>query len=167
MAEHHYATIVMPFMDHELRKKAGRSAQAKARPIRQDLAFGFAAAPAKQVLLLLQKGFPFKMLTALAAQSGIPVRELAAIIEIPERTLARRRVAGRLGRDESERLLRVARVIGKAVQLFEGDMGAAVAWLKAPQKALSHNTPLSYARFEMGAVEVENLIGRLEHGVFS
>lgn len=88
-------------------------------------------------------------------------------IEIPERTLARRRIAGRLGRDESERLLRLARVVASSIRLFEGDVDAAITWLKTPQKALSYNTPLSYARFEIGAREVEDLIGRLEHGVFS
>jgi putative toxin-antitoxin system antitoxin component (TIGR02293 family) len=107
------------------------------------------------------------MLAAVSAESGIPARELAATIEIPARTLARRKAAGKLDRDESERLLRIIRVLGKAVRLFEGDLGAAVAWLKTPQKALSFNTPLTYARFEIGGQEVENLIGRLEHGVFS
>ena len=126
-----------------------------------------AAAPADKIIHLVRRGLPFSRLTALATEIGIPSRELAVVLEIPERTLARRRVAGRLGRDESERLLRVARVVGKAIGLFEGDIAAAVAWLKSPQKALSHNTPLSYARFEVGAQEVENLIGRLEHGVFS
>jgi putative toxin-antitoxin system antitoxin component (TIGR02293 family) len=123
--------------------------------------------PTHKLLLKLQQGFPFKMLTAVSLETGIPAGELAATIEIPERTLARRRAAGKLDRDESERLLRVTRVVGRAVRLFEGNVGAAVAWLKTPQKALSYNTPLSYARFEIGAQEVENLIGRLEHGVFS
>ena len=115
----------------------------------------------------MQQGAPFSMFMSLSEHMGMPTQELAAVLNIPERTLARRRAAGRLGQDESERLLRVAMVVARAVQLFEGDVGAALTWLKTSHKALSHHTPLDYARFEIGAREVENLIGRLEHGVFS
>lgn len=146
-------------------RKAGRKRRATRR--RQGKSLALAAAPADKIIHLVRRGLPFSRLTGVSSEIGIPVRELAVVLEIPERTLARRRVAGRLGRDESERLLRVARVVAKAIRLFEGDVMAAMAWLKTPQKALSHNTPLSYARFEVGAQEVENLIGRLEHGVFS
>ena len=51
--------------------------------------------------------------------------------------------------------------------LFEGDQGAARRWLRKPQRALGDNTPLAMSRTEVGAAEVENLIGRLEYGVFT
>jgi putative toxin-antitoxin system antitoxin component (TIGR02293 family) len=51
--------------------------------------------------------------------------------------------------------------------LFEGDVAAAVNWLNTPRKLLGDRSPLAYARTETGAREVENLIGRLEHGIFS
>jgi putative toxin-antitoxin system antitoxin component (TIGR02293 family) len=86
---------------------------------------------------------------------------------IPERTLARRKTAGKLAPDESERLLRIANLFEKCVELFEGDVTAAVNWLTSPKKALNQERPLMYARTEFGAREVEDLIGRLEHGVFS
>jgi putative toxin-antitoxin system antitoxin component (TIGR02293 family) len=81
--------------------------------------------------------------------------------------LARRRVSGRLGPDESERLVRVAGVYERAVQLFEGDARAALTWLTTPKEALGKRMPLEYARFDLGAREVEGLIGQLEQGVFS
>lgn len=92
---------------------------------------------------------------------------LASIIGIPERTLARRKASGKLTPEESERLLRISAVFEDAVNLFEGDVSAAVNWLTTPRKALGDRPPLSYARTEPGAREVENLIGRLEHGIFS
>jgi putative toxin-antitoxin system antitoxin component (TIGR02293 family) len=92
---------------------------------------------------------------------------LASVIGIPERTLARRRAAGRLEPDESERLLRVAILFEKCVDLFEGDVKAAVNWLTSAKKALNGQAPVLYARTELGAREVENLIGRLDHGIFS
>jgi putative toxin-antitoxin system antitoxin component (TIGR02293 family) len=81
--------------------------------------------------------------------------------------LARRKVSRRLTPDESERLLRISAVFEDAVDLFEGDVAAAVNWLTTPRKALGDRAPLTYARTEPGAREVENLIGRLEHGIFS
>src|SRR5205807_2797217 len=125
------------------------------------------AVPADKLIHLIERGLPFKTLTALSRETGISMLELSAVLKIPERTLARRRVAGRLAPDESERLMRIATLFKKAVQLFEGEDGAAVAWLKNPKKALSNHSPLEYSCFEVGAREVENLIGRLEHGIFS
>lgn len=116
---------------------------------------------------LVQRGLPFKAISNLASKSGLTIAEIASIIELPVRTLARRRSAGKLSRDESERLLRLATVFDEALELFEGETSEAVAWLKSPVKALSNQTPLDYARYEVGAREVEELIGRLEHGVFS
>jgi putative toxin-antitoxin system antitoxin component (TIGR02293 family) len=64
-------------------------------------------------------------------------------------------------------LLRLSLVFEKAVNLFEGDTDAARAWLGRPNKALGGETPLSAVETEIGAREVEDLIGRLEHGVFA
>jgi putative toxin-antitoxin system antitoxin component (TIGR02293 family) len=55
----------------------------------------------------------------------------------------------------------------RAVELFEGDVAGAVRWLASAKRALGGQAPLTYSRTEVGAREVENLIGRLEHGVFS
>lgn len=97
----------------------------------------------------------------------MPVTTLASVIGIPGRTLARRKASGKLAPEESERLLRISNLFEKCVELFEGDVTAAVNWLTSPKKALDNHPPLLYARTELGAREVEELIGRLEHGVFS
>jgi putative toxin-antitoxin system antitoxin component (TIGR02293 family) len=51
--------------------------------------------------------------------------------------------------------------------LFEGDREAAIEWLGAPRPALGGVTPFSLIASEVGGREVEALIDRLEHGVFS
>lgn len=95
------------------------------------------------------------------------ISEIATAIEVPERTLARRKVGGRFSSGESERLLRLSNVFEKAVALFEGNIEEAAVWLRSPKKALDGKTPLAYARTEIGARQVEDLIGSLEHGVFA
>lgn len=72
----------------------------------------------------------------------------------------------RLSTAESDRLVRLARLFAAAEALHEGNTDAARRWMESPKTALGGVTPLAYARTEVGAREVENLIGRLEHGVF-
>lgn len=63
--------------------------------------------------------------------------------------------------------MRLARLTEAAIELFEGDTEAAQGWMKAPRAVLGGKTPLEMAATEIGAREVENLILRLEDGVFS
>jgi putative toxin-antitoxin system antitoxin component (TIGR02293 family) len=51
------------------------------------------------------------------------------------------------------------------LQLFEGGLDEARTWLFAPHLALDSHSPIEFASTEIGAREVESLIGRLEHGI--
>ena len=62
--------------------------------------------------------------------------------------------------------MRISNLYDRAIEVL-GDQERAEAWLKAPNKALGMKTPLQYADTESGTREVENLLGRLEYGVFS
>ena len=128
---------------------------------------GLSASNASELIQQVERGFSFKALHTLESRSGLPGTALAGLVGIPERTLARRKSKGKFTPEESERLLRLGTVFEQAVELFEGDNAAALRWLTAPRKALEGKTPLAYARTELGAREVEDLIGRLEHGVIS
>jgi len=59
----------------------------------------------------------------------------------------------------------VDRLTDMAVQLFEGDIAAARAWLARPAPELGGESPLAASRTEAGLREVEAFIGRLEHGI--
>ncbi len=54
-----------------------------------------------------------------------------------------------------------------AVKLFDGNQHNAVRWLNEPARALGGITPLECLSIESGPVEVLDLIGRLEHGIYS
>jgi putative toxin-antitoxin system antitoxin component (TIGR02293 family) len=145
----------------------GSPAHKRVRFTRAGESLGLAVRNVPDLIQEVMRGLSYQALVALETNSGVSVPALAEVIGIPERTLARRRLAGRLAPEESERLLRLSSMFEKAVGLFEGDVPAAVQWLAAPKRALENQTPFEYARTEVGAREVENLIGRLEHGVFS
>lgn len=102
----------------------------------------------------------FDRLKTLMAISG---EDLSEVVNIPTRTLARRST---LKPEESERVLRVASTFQRAIEVL-GGLNKARRWFTSPKKALGEKTPLEFCDTEPGAQEVINLLGRIEHGVFS
>lgn len=115
----------------------------------------------------IRAGLPFRAFDILMKACGASRKELAQVLSIPIATLNRRRKAGKLLVDESDRVARLARIKDAALALMLGDDDAAVEWLHTPQEILGNETPMEHASTEMGARDVEDLIGRIQHGVFS
>lgn len=115
----------------------------------------------------VEEGLPVMEVVRFGKQAGFTNDELAKLINIPARTYARR-VAdkARLKLHEGERAARLMRIFDRAKQLFVTEENVR-KWLHAELPALGWRTPIDYAQTEPGAREVENLIGRIEHGVFS
>ena len=121
----------------------------------------------REVMRAVNKGFPYRTFDRFCRNSGLSFEAVIALIGIPRRTMTRRKSEGRFLPSESDRLLRVSRLFAQALELFEGNRDAATGWLVAAQSALGNASPLDLARTEVGSREVERLIARLEHGVFS
>lgn len=113
----------------------------------------------------IELGLSYQALEKLRRVLDLPMSRFAALVRIAPRTLARRKDANRLEPDESDRLLRLARIVGLALQLFEGGLAEARSWLLLPHPALGNEVPVEFAMTGVGAREVEALIGRLEHGI--
>ena len=92
--------------------------------------------------------------------------ELAQALGISGAYAARRRRKGLLNSEESSKLLRLARVMSRASEVFDGPV-AAIDWLKSPNAALRGNAPLSLLDTDIGAESVLDSLGRIEHGVFA
>lgn len=115
----------------------------------------------------IRKGLSVKALKTLEAALDISQSDLTHYLHLSVATLSRRREAGRFNADESDRILRFARLKELATAMMQGDSDAANRWLKTPRNLLGGETPMEHAQTEWGAKEVETLIGRIEHGVFS
>ena len=118
-----------------------------------------------KLLERVTEGLSFHSWERFLRATEIPKELAQSVIQIPPRTLTRRKAEGRLHTDESDRLIRAARIFARALILFEGDAEAARTWLLSPQAALGGTSPFEYASTEVGSREVEALIGRLEHGI--
>ncbi len=114
----------------------------------------------------IKKGLPISAFEKIQKELDVSTGTLASTVNIAARTLARRKKEGRFHSDESERVLRIASLFDRALQVLH-NKNRVQLWFKSPQKGLGGKTPLEYADTEPGAREVEDLLGRLEHGVFS
>ena len=117
------------------------------------------------LLTEIQKGLAFDAWEHFIQNTDLRKEDAIGLVQITSRTLSRRKEEGRLHPEESDRLIRAARLFAQAADLFEGDVESARKWLAAPQPGLGGAIPIEYAATEVGAREVEGLLGRLEHGI--
>ncbi len=114
----------------------------------------------------IREGFPPAVVEELMRASGLTLKELASALDLSPRSLQRRRRSGRLARYESDRLYRLARIVALANE-FIGDHQRAVRWLKRPNRALGGIPPVEALDTELGARQVENILGRIAFGGIS
>ncbi len=119
-----------------------------------------------ELIRQIQKGLRFSELESLQNSIDLPFEQLAAKLCISRSTLQRRKAAGRLSPDESDKVMRLSRLLEHATNVF-GNIEKARAWLKHPQYGLGGAVPLDYAETEIGAREVDNLLGRIEYSVYT
>lgn len=113
----------------------------------------------------IRVGLPFGEFRALLDLLQISEEELGRLLGISPATLSRRKKSRHLATPESERIVRFARLFGIAMEVLSTEE-AAREWLKAKNPGSGGESPLSYADTEFGARQVEDLLGRLDHGVF-
>lgn len=142
---------------------ASHSVGADVRAVRS---LGVSPGAEGRVESLVRHGFPFRTLIALGSAYGLDTRALAGVLDISERSLARRKARGRLTHNESDRLFRVARIAGMAEEVL-GDRKKASRWLQKPNRALGGSVPLEQLDTDIGARRVEAVLGRAAHGVVS
>ncbi len=115
------------------------------------------------VLALVRKGLPARAALGFAEKRVVDPKLIA-----PESTLRRRVEHNQLLTvDESERMMRLARITSLAESLF-GDEAKARAWLGAPRAFVSDEppiSPLALATTESGARIVESMLLRVEYGM--
>jgi putative toxin-antitoxin system antitoxin component (TIGR02293 family) len=115
---------------------------------------------------IIQSGLPVGELEVLRESLDLPMEKLAPRLGLSKATLHRRKTSGKLDPGESDRVVRFARLVGKAVEVLESRDNAR-KWLTSPQVGLGGAVPIDYAMTEVGAREVEDLLGRIEYGVYS
>ncbi|MBA4147246.1 MAG: DUF2384 domain-containing protein [Verrucomicrobia bacterium] len=119
-----------------------------------------------KLIEVLRSGLPVQELNDLQTTLEVPMEKLVPMLGISKATLHRRKAEGKLDPAESDRVVRFARLMGRALEVLESEESAR-QWLTSPQFGLGGAVPLEYAETEVGAREVEDLLGRIEYGVYS
>jgi putative toxin-antitoxin system antitoxin component (TIGR02293 family) len=114
----------------------------------------------------IREGLPFSSLETVMERFRLNRDEVSSALDLPPRTLARRKQERRLRPAESDRLFRLARLAAQAVEVL-GSEDKASRWLHTPNRALGGEAPLTLLDTDLGARQVEDLLGRIEHGVYS
>jgi putative toxin-antitoxin system antitoxin component (TIGR02293 family) len=116
---------------------------------------------------LVRRGLPTSSVKALAAKLALGSAMLSRKLGIPQRTMTRRlSQRSRLTAAESDRAVRLARVYASAVEMI-GEKDKAVEWLRTPNRALGGERPLDQLDTDVGARQVEDILGRIAYGVYS
>ncbi len=139
--------------------------------LRSEKQLGIKIKKAKEVDSLIRKGIPFKVVEDLKEKLKLADEEIAGILGMSVRTLSRRRhiknkEEARLNAIESDRLFRLVKIFVFAQDVLE-DKEQAIKWLHSRQFGLGNRIPLEVIRTEIGAREVEDLLMRIEYGVYS
>ena len=128
---------------------------------------GRAVEKADDLAELVREGLPAGSVRLLAERLEMGSTALSRKLGIPQRTLTRRMShRSRLTAAESDRTVRLARVYASAVEMI-GEEHKAVEWLQTENRALAGERPLDKLDTDVGAREVEDLLGRIAYGVYS
>jgi putative toxin-antitoxin system antitoxin component (TIGR02293 family) len=128
-----------------------------------DALAGPVASP-EDLLARVREGLPFRAASAVTETYGLSRDELCTILHLSRRNLLRRRTQDRLSPDESDRLYRLARVLAHANRVFE-EPRASADWIRTPNLALGDEPPLALLDTDLGVEQVDQVLGRIEHGI--
>ncbi len=118
----------------------------------------------QQMLEIVERQLPASAIARLIAL-GLTRAEVDVLV-IPLRTLQHRRSRReKLTVEESDRLLRVARLLSRAESVYES-RERALAWLRRAHPRLGNRAPLEMAKTDTGARIVEELLVQIDEGMF-
>ncbi|MBZ8182378.1 type II RES/Xre toxin-antitoxin system antitoxin [Oscillatoria salina] len=122
---------------------------------------------ALEMVEIVRQGLQTDAAERVAEYSGLSKVQIATLLGTSERTISRRKKSSKpLDVTESDRLYRLARIIARAIAVFE-DSETAKNWLNRPNRALAEATPLELLDTDAGTQKVDELLDKIEYGVYS
>jgi len=117
----------------------------------------------QDLMRLVEERLSSRVIDALR-QSGLTDEEVYSLV-VPRRTLTHRRTRREaLSRDESDRVVRVARVVALCEEVF-GERERGWRWLRDAKRQFQGRAPLDLLATEAGARLVEELLYRIDEGM--
>lgn len=105
-------------------------------------------------------------LNQMAQQFGVTLKELAPLLQLSESTLHRLRRQTTLTGPTAERVALLNGIFHHGLRVYGGDELALRDWLRYPLGELDGRTPLQTLTTIAGFTQVDDVLGRIEHGIF-
>lgn len=112
---------------------------------------------------VITQGFPAASIKVLQNHLSFNESEMAQMVSLSSKTFRERKL---FKGNEGNHAYTVARIIVVAEEAL-GDRTAAREWLQAKQTSLGNRIPLKLISTSAGAQAVEDVLGRIKHGVYS
>ncbi len=114
---------------------------------------------------VVQRRIPTQIVSTFVAR-GLTRDEFHDVV-IPLRTFKHRKTrAEDLSIDESDKALRMARVLALAEDVF-GNRDKALAWMRKPKRRFAGETPMHMLQTEAGGRLVEQMLIQVDEGMFA
>lgn len=119
------------------------------------------------LIALSNEGITRKAIESLAQHIGVSQKTFAeGILNISVKTIERKKPTDKLDKKISSHVIEVAKVIQHAGEVFE-DKEKVIRWFGNPNSALNEARPIDMLDTLTGLQMVNDVLGRIEEGVYS
>jgi len=127
-------------------------------------AFEVAEMPTTKAVEVIRAGLPARAFIGVADALYVTVDVLAAKLGVSPRTIRdQRKKLARLSSENTEKLVRIARIQKQAKKIFSTDE-AVSEWLTSPAPALEGTKPIDLLDTDLGAREIEAVLNGIAYG---
>lgn len=119
----------------------------------------------KDYIILSREGIPMLVFRKILEYTSLTTKEISEILPVSERQLSRYDGNHILRKDISSHLIQLIELFEKGYDVFGKDKFQ--IWIRASIKALGNERPIDLLDTSIGIKMVEDIIGRIEHGVYS
>lgn len=119
-----------------------------------------------ELVQYIRNGLPVSVMDSIMESFSLTSEDLVMPLGVSISTIKRRHKQTQLTPAVSDRLFRVASIISDATETL-GSQEKAARWLHKPNRALEGDSPLSRLDTSIGFQQVEEILLRIEHGIFA
>ena len=103
---------------------------------------------------------------SIAEMTGLNLTEFSALLPVSRRTIEKVKDQELLSPVVSDRVLQIAALYQHGIDVL-GDLGSFKEWLSSPLIALGNKKPIEFMNNDTGISIINDLLGRIAHGVYS
>jgi len=118
------------------------------------------------LITISRRGLPKSAIITISNLLGISMEKMSDLIHISHRTIQRKSPDDLLNVYSTEQVLEIAQVISKGIEVFNS-LEIFTKWLHQDIRYLNFQKPLDYLDTSFGTKMILDILGRIEHGVYS